>query len=165
MSASRCMGHYLFQCEPPHQSDECLRGGMQAVRVRTQERCGRLLHHGAGRGVADGGAGILGSRHRIPYCRRTASGPDAGVFPRPDRRTEAAVSARSTSRRSPWWRSPIWRKRAKLSTPETLEKLKDAGVDSMPGGGAEIFSDRVRHIICDHKIDGERVAGYRAHGA
>jgi aminodeoxyfutalosine synthase len=33
-------------------------------------------------------------------------------------------------------------------------KLKDAGVDSMPGGGAEIFSDRVRHIICDHKIDG-----------
>jgi aminodeoxyfutalosine synthase len=24
----------------------------------------------------------------------------------------------------------------------------------MPGGGAEIFADRVRHIICDHKIDG-----------
>jgi aminodeoxyfutalosine synthase len=45
-------------------------------------------------------------------------------------------------------------KRAKLSIPETLEKLKAAGVDSMPGGGAEIFSDRVRHIICDHKIDG-----------
>jgi aminodeoxyfutalosine synthase len=45
-------------------------------------------------------------------------------------------------------------KRAKLSTRETLLKLKDAGVDSCPGGGAEIFSDRVRHIICDHKIDG-----------
>ena len=27
-------------------------------------------------------------------------------------------------------------------------------MDSMPGGGAEIFSDRVRRIICDHKIDG-----------
>ena len=25
----------------------------------------------------------------------------------------------------------------------------------MPGGGAEIFSDRIRHIICDHKIDGD----------
>ena len=25
----------------------------------------------------------------------------------------------------------------------------------MPGGGAEIFSERVRRIICDHKIDGD----------
>ncbi len=45
-------------------------------------------------------------------------------------------------------------KRAKLSIPEALEKMKLAGVDSCPGGGAEIFADRVRHIICDHKIDG-----------
>jgi aminodeoxyfutalosine synthase len=45
-------------------------------------------------------------------------------------------------------------RRAKLSIPETLRKMKEAGVDSMPGGGAEIFSDRIRHIICDHKIDG-----------
>jgi aminodeoxyfutalosine synthase len=46
-------------------------------------------------------------------------------------------------------------KRAKLSIRQTLEKLKSAGVDSMPGGGAEIFSERVRRIICDHKIDGD----------
>ncbi len=46
-------------------------------------------------------------------------------------------------------------RRAKLSIRETLEKLRDAGVDSLPGGGAEIFADRVRHIICDHKIDGD----------
>jgi aminodeoxyfutalosine synthase len=46
-------------------------------------------------------------------------------------------------------------KRARLSIRETLEKLKEAGVDSLPGGGAEIFSDRIRHIICDHKIDGQ----------
>ncbi|HEV2276305.1 MAG TPA: aminofutalosine synthase MqnE [Acidobacteriaceae bacterium] len=46
-------------------------------------------------------------------------------------------------------------RRAKLSIPETLSKMKAAGVDSMPGGGAEIFSDRIRHIICDHKIDGD----------
>jgi aminodeoxyfutalosine synthase len=45
-------------------------------------------------------------------------------------------------------------RRAKLSIPETLERMKEAGVDSCPGGGAEIFADRVRHIICDHKIDG-----------
>src|SRR5271157_2654987 len=27
-------------------------------------------------------------------------------------------------------------------------------MDSLPGGGAEIFNERVRRIICDHKIDG-----------
>jgi aminodeoxyfutalosine synthase len=47
-------------------------------------------------------------------------------------------------------------KRAKISNRETLEKLKTAGVDSLPGGGAEIFSERVRRIICDHKIDGDQ---------
>ncbi len=46
-------------------------------------------------------------------------------------------------------------KRAKISIRETLEQLKAAGVDSLPGGGAEVFSERVRRIICDHKIDGE----------
>ena len=45
-------------------------------------------------------------------------------------------------------------KRGKMTIPEALERMKQAGVDSMPGGGAEIFADRVRHIICDHKIDG-----------
>jgi aminodeoxyfutalosine synthase len=46
-------------------------------------------------------------------------------------------------------------KRARISLRETLERLKAAGVDSMPGGGAEVFSERVRRIICDHKIDGQ----------
>src|SRR5271169_3755084 len=46
-------------------------------------------------------------------------------------------------------------RRAKLTIDETLIKLREAGVDSMPGGGAEIFAARVRSIICDHKIDGE----------
>ncbi len=46
-------------------------------------------------------------------------------------------------------------RRAKLTIEQTLIKLREAGVDSMPGGGAEIFSARVRSIICDHKIDGE----------
>lgn len=46
-------------------------------------------------------------------------------------------------------------KRAKLSIREVLERLKEAGMDSMPGGGAEIFHDRVRRIICDHKLTGD----------
>jgi len=43
---------------------------------------------------------------------------------------------------------------SKLSVDETLRKMKEAGVDSCPGGGAEIFHPRVRRIICDHKVSG-----------
>jgi aminodeoxyfutalosine synthase len=46
-------------------------------------------------------------------------------------------------------------RRGRISFREVLERLKDAGVESLPGGGAEIFSERVRRIICDHKISGE----------
>jgi aminodeoxyfutalosine synthase len=43
---------------------------------------------------------------------------------------------------------------AKLTIDETLLRMKEAGVDSCPGGGAEIFHPRVRRIICDHKVSG-----------
>jgi aminodeoxyfutalosine synthase len=45
-------------------------------------------------------------------------------------------------------------RRFKVPVEEVLRRFRDAGMDSMPGGGAEIFSERVRRIICDHKIDG-----------
>src|ERR1700686_3923613 len=44
---------------------------------------------------------------------------------------------------------------AKLWVKGALLKVKDAGVDSLPGGGAEIFHPRVRKIICDHKVSGQ----------
>lgn len=47
-------------------------------------------------------------------------------------------------------------KRGKLSIEDTLRQLKNAGLDSLPGGGAEIFNERVRRVICDHKIDGDQ---------
>lgn len=40
----------------------------------------------------------------------------------------------------------------RLSIREILEKLKEAGLGSLPGGGAEIFAPAVRRVICDHKI-------------
>jgi aminodeoxyfutalosine synthase len=40
----------------------------------------------------------------------------------------------------------------RLSVREILERLKEAGLGSLPGGGAEIFAPGVRRIICDHKI-------------
>jgi aminodeoxyfutalosine synthase len=44
---------------------------------------------------------------------------------------------------------------AKLSIEDTLRAMKEAGVDSLPGGGAEIFHPRVRKVICDHKTSGQ----------
>ncbi len=40
--------------------------------------------------------------------------------------------------------------------PEVLQELKKAGLGSMPGGGAEIFAERVRKRLCARKISGER---------
>jgi aminodeoxyfutalosine synthase len=45
---------------------------------------------------------------------------------------------------------------AKLSIRDTLHALQKAGVDSLPGGGAEIFHPRVRKVICDHKTSGQQ---------
>ncbi len=42
-------------------------------------------------------------------------------------------------------------------TPATvIAELKAAGLDSMPGGGAEIFAPEIRRQICPEKISGER---------
>jgi len=42
---------------------------------------------------------------------------------------------------------------AKLSIEDTLRELKDAGLDSMPGAGAEILVDSVRERIAKKKTD------------
>lgn len=42
------------------------------------------------------------------------------------------------------------------STQQVIAELKAAGLDSMPGGGAEIFASEVRQKICPEKISGER---------
>lgn len=43
-----------------------------------------------------------------------------------------------------------------LSIPEVLAELKMAGLGSLTGGGAEIFSERVRAELCPEKIPGEK---------
>ena len=44
----------------------------------------------------------------------------------------------------------------KMTDREVLEKLIDAGLDSLPGGGAEIFAPRVRKKISHDKADADR---------
>jgi cyclic dehypoxanthinyl futalosine synthase len=46
-------------------------------------------------------------------------------------------------------------RRSKLTVPETLTRLRDAGLDSVPGGGAEILVDRVRRVIAPKKTKSE----------
>jgi len=45
---------------------------------------------------------------------------------------------------------------SRLSIPEVVAALKEAGLGSMPGGGAEILGKEVRDKICPEKISGER---------
>ena len=44
----------------------------------------------------------------------------------------------------------------KMSDEDVIGKLHAAGMDSCPGGGAEIFAEPTRSRICDHKCDGDR---------
>lgn len=46
-------------------------------------------------------------------------------------------------------------KKAHLSYEEGLQQLKEAGLDSIPGGGAEIFDPEIREQICADKVDAE----------
>lgn len=46
-------------------------------------------------------------------------------------------------------------RKAKLSVKEGLEKLQHAGLQSLPGGGAEIFDASIRKQICEDKVDAQ----------
>ena len=46
-------------------------------------------------------------------------------------------------------------RKAKLSVEQGMKALKDAGLQSLPGGGAEIFHEDIRQIIAGDKVSGE----------
>ena len=46
----------------------------------------------------------------------------------------------------------FYHKKFKLSIEEVLRQLKEAGLRTMPGGGAEVFSERVRRLLFNQKI-------------
>jgi aminodeoxyfutalosine synthase len=45
---------------------------------------------------------------------------------------------------------------ARLEVEEVLERLREAGLRSLPGGGAEVFSERVREATFKHKMGADR---------
>jgi aminodeoxyfutalosine synthase len=46
-------------------------------------------------------------------------------------------------------------RKAKMSIPEGMKYLNEAGLDSLPGGGAEIFAPDIRQQISADKVDAE----------
>lgn len=46
-------------------------------------------------------------------------------------------------------------RKAKVSVEEGLQRLNAAGLDSLPGGGAEIFAPEIRTQICHDKVDAQ----------
>ena len=44
----------------------------------------------------------------------------------------------------------------KMRDEDVIEQLKNAGLDSCPGGGAEIFREPTRSQLCAHKCDADR---------
>jgi aminodeoxyfutalosine synthase len=54
----------------------------------------------------------------------------------------------------------------KMTDEQVLRELQAAGLDSLPGGGAEIFAERVRRKICHDKCDADRYLAIHklAHG-
>ncbi|MCU0387621.1 MAG: aminofutalosine synthase MqnE [Chitinophagaceae bacterium] len=45
-------------------------------------------------------------------------------------------------------------RKAKVSVEEGMKLMHEAGLDSLPGGGAEIFAPEIREQICADKVDG-----------
>jgi aminodeoxyfutalosine synthase len=47
-------------------------------------------------------------------------------------------------------------RKSRKSIREVLEELKEAGLGSLPGGGAEIFAPEIRDQICETKVSAEQ---------
>lgn len=46
-------------------------------------------------------------------------------------------------------------RKAKVSVEDGMKLMQEAGLDSLPGGGAEIFHPEIRKQICDDKVDAD----------
>ena len=93
--------------------------------------------------------------------RRSAAGrapPRLAPGLLPNWSTSSGASA-SRSTASPRRRSFIWPQTTPSSLEELIRRLRDGGLDSIPGGGAEILVDRVRQQISPQKCSSCPVAG------
>ena len=100
-----------------------------------------------------------GSAARSRSASRAASTPPSPATPtsRSARRSRRPCPA-STSTRSRRSRSGRARRRSASGSTPYLERLRDAGLASLPGTAAEILDDEVRAVICPDKVTTGAVA-------
>ena len=92
--------------------------------------------------------------HRAAHRRRAA--PPAAVRLVPERRPHHPRGLPALHLKA--YTAVEWDWFARLTgrpTRDILAEFKDAGLGSLPGGGAEIFHPEVRDQICEHKADAD----------
>ncbi len=118
------------------------------------EEVERIARDHAGRGITE--VHIVGGVH-----------PDHGLeyYAEMIRRVRAALPGAAVKAFTAIELSYMIRK-AGLTTEEGLRVLRDAGMEAIPGGGAEIFDEEVRSRICPDKgLHGREVVRRAPHGA
>jgi aminodeoxyfutalosine synthase len=146
----------VLQRQPAFQPHEHLRRRLQVLRLLQACASGRCVHalhrkkafqiardavaEGATEAAFVGGLNSKLPSSTTPICSR----PLKREFP-------SCISKRLTM-----VELDFFARFYKMSDEDVIEKLHAAGMDSCPGGGAEIFAEPTRSRICDHKCDGPR---------
>ena len=129
--------------------------GSARPRLQSRSRRSRAPHRrGGGRGCD----------RSVPAGRHPSELHGRDVFGyRPCGQGGGAVDARA--RVFAAWRFNTARARSALPLATYLERLRDAGLSTLPGTAAEILDDEIRAIICPDKLRTRRMAERHRHGA
>ena len=155
----------LLQRQHAHQPDERLRLQVRLLRLPRRPRRSSRLRDGArpdhrtrGPGARAGGDRAAHRRRAcITSCRSTITWTWCAGSTRP--------IPRFTSRRTPASRSSSSPRSRGCRSSEVLRRLVDAGLGSLPGGGAEIFHPEVRERDLRRQGVDRDVARGPPHGA
>ena len=113
-----------------------------------------VLHPLAGGSVPRGGAGARHADARVPHRRRPAPEAPALLLHGHDPRAQGAPPQVHIKALTAVEIAHLARIE-KVSEREVLQAMKEAGLTSLPGGGAEVFSTAVRATIAERKLTGE----------
>ena len=89
--------------------------------------------------------------HMVGGCHPTAKTPYYASLFRAIKQELPDIHIKSLTAVEVAWLARV----SKASVRDVLLELKEAGLDSLPGGGAEIFAQRVRDLSCGGKCDAD----------
>ena len=113
------------------------------------------VHPLAGGGVPRGRAGARHADAGVSHRRRAASETPAELLHRHDPRAQGAAPASAHQGADGGRDRPPRADREDLRAGRAARASKEAGLTSLPGGGAEVFSTAVRATIAERKLTGE----------